>query len=86
MSSTWTHPKCGKTITQKGNRTGHCSACCETFEGQTLFDAHQRVAADGSVVCLKAGSMTFQGARLRLVDGSWRGPALDATKFARAES
>lgn len=80
------HGACGKTWRQKGNRTGHCAACHETFEGLALFTAHQRVSADGSVVCLKAASMTWRGERLRLVEGTWRGPEMKRDVFAEASS
>lgn len=70
----YVHPKCGQTIRQRGNKTGHCPKCCQTFEGQSLFDAHQRSARDGSIICLDPAHMKFRGERVRLVDGSWRGP------------
>lgn len=76
------HPKCGKTWAQRGNRTGHCAKCCETFEGLTLFDAHQRVADDGSVTRLDPATMTFHGKPLRNIGGSWRGPEMPKGAFA----
>ena len=39
MSSAF-HPKCGRRF-PSGNRAGHCAACCETFIGQTAFEAHR---------------------------------------------
>ena len=83
MSDLTVHGACGKTWHQRGNRTGHCSKCHETFEGLTLFDAHQRVLASGQVDCLKASTMTWRGERLRLIDGTWRGPAMPEKILAR---
>lgn len=40
------HPKCGKAF-PAGERAGHCGACCETFIGNTAFEAH-RVGAHGT--------------------------------------
>lgn len=84
----WTHSKCGTVVQQRGERTSHCPKCHVTYEGLTLFDAHQRIAADGSIVCLAPEHMRFQGARLRFVpasregaDGSWRGPKLETGAF-----
>lgn len=37
------HGKCGKTWTQRGNRTSHCGGCCQTFSTLSLFDAHHRI-------------------------------------------
>lgn len=34
------HPKCQKTFPD-GNRAGHCAKCCETFIGNTSFEAHR---------------------------------------------
>ncbi len=84
----WTHAKCGAVVLQRGERTSHCPKCHVTYEGLKLFDAHQRIAADGSIVCLAPEHMKFGGARLRFVaasqplaDGSWRGPKLEAGAF-----
>ncbi|GAA4175964.1 hypothetical protein [Gryllotalpicola koreensis] len=77
-----THPRCGKSWAQHGNRTGHCSACCHTFEGTTLFDAHQTIQADGSVICREPTVMKFSGYGLIFKDGSWRsGKPFDSTVF-----
>ena len=35
--------RCGAVWRQRGNRTGHCSECHETFEGITAFDRHQQM-------------------------------------------
>lgn len=51
------HGRCGKRWNQRGNRTGHCSACHETFEGSSLFDAHQRCGSDGKPFCLVPADM-----------------------------
>jgi hypothetical protein len=34
------HPKCGKRF-PNGSRAGHCAGCCETFIGNTAFEAHR---------------------------------------------
>lgn len=68
---------------QRGNVSGHCGKCHETFEGLTLFDAHQRIEEDGSVLCLKPQFMSYKGQPLRQVDGSWRGPGMDEEAVAR---
>lgn len=38
--STFVHAKCGKTIKNRGNRTGHCGNCCETYYGETAWNKH----------------------------------------------
>jgi len=81
MSQIVSHGQCGKSWKQRGNRTGHCGACHETFEGLSLFDAHQSVSSDGRLICAHPGSMTYRGEPLRLVDGTWRGPRLPAGVF-----
>lgn len=66
------HGACGKTWRQRGNTTGHCAGCHETFEGLTLFDAHQS-NSDGVTVCKEPESMEHpKGFPLKLVNGSWR--------------
>lgn len=67
-----THPRCGKSWNQHGNRTGHCAKCCRTFEGASLWDAHQTIQPDGSVVCKRPDDMKFNGLPLVYRDGSWR--------------
>lgn len=76
----WTHSRCGAVVLQRGERTSHCPRCHITFEGLTLFDAHQRIdAVTGRVTCSAPNTMLFRGKRLRFVegergaDGSWRG-------------
>jgi len=78
-----THPKCGKSWIQRGNRTGHCAKCHETFEGLTAFDAHQKLNDDGSVRCLPPASVKVGGQLLRLVGDSWRGPGMPESVRAR---
>lgn len=70
------HGACGKTWKQRGNRTGHCSACHETFEGETVFDAHRITDAAGNRVCLDPGDVKYAGHLLRLENGTWRGPRM----------
>lgn len=77
--------KCGAVWAVHGDRTSHCSGCCETWEGGTLWDAHRvETATPGRFTCRRAAVMEFRGARLRKVAdpvpglvtvGSWRGPA-----------
>lgn len=77
--------KCGAVYLIHGDRTSHCSGCCETFEGGTLWDAHRvETATPGVFTCRRAAVMEFRGSRLRKVAdpveglvtvGSWRGPA-----------
>ena len=78
MAATVTHPKCGKTWIQHGNRTGHCAKCHETFEGIAIFDMHQTLDDDGRVTCRDPNTITIGKAKapLRLVDDSWRGPGM----------
>lgn len=84
---TITHPACGKSWKQRGNRTGHCSACHETFEGIAIFDAHQRIGENGRATCLHPSEVGVGSKRkgtwepLRLVNGTWRGPELPAGTF-----
>lgn len=80
------HGACGKTWRQRGNRTGHCSACHETFEGLSLFDAHRVSYDDGSRGCLDPAEMTFSGQTPTLENGSWRGPKMpDSVKAKYAK-
>lgn len=80
-----THPKCGKSWRQRGNRTGHCAKCCETFQGIALFDQHQIIQPDGSVICRDPATMAVRVAGepqpLRFVEDAWRGPALPEGTF-----
>ena len=90
MNKLTAHGACGKTWKQRGNRTGHCGGCHETFEGIALFDAHQRVGPDGEVTCLDPAVMTTgpksNRQPLRFVDGTWRGPKMpDSLKAKYAE-
>jgi hypothetical protein len=77
------HTACGKRWKQRGNRTGHCAKCHETFEGISTFDQHQRMNDDGSVTCLDPAKVMLRKQPLRLVDGTWRGPALPEGTFKR---
>lgn len=67
---------CGKSWLQRGNRTGHCSQCHETFEGNTLFDAHFD-RTGGGLRCRDPREMKINGEPLVFDgahgDGSWRG-------------
>lgn len=57
---------------QRGNYTGHCAGCHETFEGIKLFDAHQGIRDDGSTICYDPTSMELDGKPLVHREGSWR--------------
>jgi hypothetical protein len=70
------HGVCGKTWRQRGNRTGHCSGCHETFEGESVFDAHRVTLDTGDRGCLNPATDKINGNMLRLVNGTWRGPAM----------
>ena len=62
------HGACGRTWKQRGNRTGHCARCHETFEGVTLFDRHLNGTG-----CHVPTEMEYPtGYALQLVNGSWR--------------
>ena len=81
-----THPKCGKSWNQRGNRTGHCAKCHETFEGISLFDWHQVLNPDGSVLCRKPSDAKWIEKGLRLVDNAWRGKELPPGVFGKLET
>jgi hypothetical protein len=78
------HGACGKTWHQRGNLTGHCGGCHETFEGLRVFDSHQRI--DGGVVtCLDPATVMDRGVPLRLIDGTWRGRSMPKELHAEPE-
>lgn len=77
---------CGAVWRQRGNRTGHCSRCHLTWEGISLFDAHQSTGPDGHTICKAPTEMTVKGEPLRFVDGSWRGPKMSRTALEAFES
>lgn len=62
---------------QRGNVTGHCAKCHETFEGISLFDRHQVCNEDGSVTCQDPAGLKIKGVPVTLREGSWRGPGMD---------
>lgn len=69
------HGQCGKTWKQRGNTTGHCSGCHETFEGEHLFDAHREYKDAAKTVrgCKVPQDMEYpKGYPLKSVNGSWR--------------
>lgn len=70
------HGACGKTWKQRGNTTGHCGGCHETFEGLAVFDLHRRENSDGKRICLPPESVELRGEPLRNVNGAWRGPGM----------
>lgn len=82
-----THGQCGKSWIQRGNRTGHCSGCHETFEGLAVFDAHRRTDEGGLRVCVDPATVKVAGQLLALIDGTWRGPRMsDEEKERRRNS
>jgi len=71
-----THGTCGATWT--GTRAAHCSGCCKTFSGASLFDQHRRGYSERGQ-CLDPAAL---GAEFR--DGMWRAPEMtEAEKLAR---
>lgn len=75
---------CGKSWKQRGNRTGHCARCHNTFEGERLFDAHF-VRVGNGVECRDPASMLFNKRPLvfdgTFGDGSWRRSDLTDVAF-----
>jgi hypothetical protein len=67
---------CGKSWLQRGNETGHCGGCHQTFEGTALFDAHFRRLQDGRIECKDPAEMEFRGFPLTFDgthgSGTWR--------------
>lgn len=45
MGETITHGACGRSWVQRGNRSGHCAGCHETFYGLRAFDGHRQDGA-----------------------------------------
>lgn len=81
MSTLTTHGACGKTWKQRGNRTGHCAKCHETFEGIALFDWHQLLDDKGDVICRTPADEKWISKELRLIEGTWRGKPLPEGMF-----
>lgn len=79
------HGACGKGWKQRGNRTGHCAACHETFEGMSVFAAHRRQNEDGTAFCINPAEVVLAKNPLRLIDGTWRGPELPKGTFGKKE-
>lgn len=71
MANTITHPACGKSWVQRGNMSGHCSKCHETFYGMRAFDRHQTHDEDGKVVCHDPASGD-RGPWYQDAGGQWR--------------
>lgn len=68
------HGACGKSWTQRGERTSHCGGCHETFATLGLFDRHRRAGQ-----CLPAAGVTDRGDMLAQdVEGVWFSPAARA--------
>jgi hypothetical protein len=76
------HGKCGATWT--GTRASHCSGCCRTWSGVTLFDAHRKITGEHGT-CLDPTEVAERvGCPVELRDGVWSYPEMDeATKLAR---
>lgn len=70
---------CGGIWHQKGNRSGHCSNCHETFGSLSAFDRHQRMI-EGKVVCFDPESVGLVmsvdkvGTEQWRCPGTWTGP------------
>lgn len=80
---------CGKSWRQRGNRTGHCARCHNTFEGERLFDAHF-VRVGNGVECREPASMLFNKRPLvfdgTYGDGAWSRTDLTDSAFEGRES
>jgi hypothetical protein len=77
------HGACGATWT--GGSAAHCSGCCKTFVGPSLFDAHRSARGERGD-CIDPETLTNRaGDRIAFYrDGMWRGPEMtDAQKAAR---
>lgn len=85
MTGLTVHGECGKSWKQRGNRTGHCSGCHHTFEGQSLFDAHRKGG-----VCADPAGMVIAGEPLRFDpthgDGAWSARNTFAEAMKEAQS
>ena len=55
------------------------------MEGLSLFDAHQAIQPDGSVICADLSVMLYRKEPLRLVEGSWRGPEMPKGVFMKGK-
>lgn len=82
MTTTITHGACGATWT--GTRAAHCSGCCLTFSGLSLFDAHRKGYGERGA-CTDPATLTDRtGAPIECRDGIWSYPEMsEATKRAR---
>ncbi len=78
-----THGQCGKSWIQRGNRTGHCSGCHETFEGLAVFDAHRYTNDAGQRACRNPADVKVGGEHLEMVEGTWRGPRMPESEKER---
>lgn len=79
MPNLVTHGTCGKQWNQRGNYTSHCPKCHETMSSMKLFDWHQTLTATGSVLCRDMSEY----AGVRVLDGVWSGPAIEAGESRR---
>ena len=78
-----THGACGATWTAAS--AAHCSGCCRTFVGPSLFDAH-RAARGERGLCIDPETLTNNtGDRIAYFrNNMWRGPEMtDEQKTAR---
>ena len=79
---------CGKSWRQRGNRTGHCARCHNTFEGVALFDAHF-VRTDEGLESRDPASMLFNKKPLvfdgTYGDGAWSRTDITDTAFGASE-
>lgn len=65
MSYKSTCPGCRKEILWRGDITGHCAKCHETFAGIESFDRHQRLSG-GEVTCLDPAEVRSGQRRMEL--------------------
>lgn len=79
MTKPLTKHGCGKSWLQRGERTGHCGGCHNTFEGNALFDAHFERMADGRVHCKNPAEMTYKKEPL-VFDGTYGDGAWSAAR------
>ena len=88
MSAT-THGACGKTWTQRGERTSHCGGCHETFGTLSDFDKHRREGKclppaehltqdDEGVWCTSEGLASREVLQIRLTHGQGRANVANA--------
>lgn len=81
--ATHSHGSCGTTWTATG--AAHCSGCCNTFSGVSLFDRHRSLAGEHGTCTHPADLRDRDGNPIcEFRDGMWRYPEMtDDQKAAR---